>query len=649
MDGNNEVQKSPEVFTTAKQTVALQARLLIGAESLDPNNLKLQKVSAEGLKDISQETFNKLNIASTNERMDYWKNKASTDPSLNTYKAQMKSWASDVVKFVNQENFTEKEAMDMYETYFIGDGKISAIDRYVINIVNEMKQLKQSKTDVNLDEILEQGLPEIKKMANIFGANSSELIEASIRAKLNLIDENKKQEFVNQINEEVVVSQAPQTRLNHLNSDEDRLLRWLDQNQTLNISKSQDQRPNPNSGEYYWRYRRLEGDVRIFPKELTYSNLANELKIHNPQAFGDRNDQELIKFVKQEIAETQTRLDKFGLTQQELNQLSLDFVDKKVISHYREFIKKKYLIDLPITEQIQILPLSKTLSKAYNNSENALAFVDVKYPVIFLNVEGFVNYAQEILGKPWDNIELPERKEYFRRILTEINPHEYTHLLGDLAFWELNQHSLNIVQQEKPIMSGKLGPEVIKPKKLPDGNFGYQQRGTGLMEAITVELTDRWVQSMGPELTKFFTKPTEMKLDIQAYQGERQVLFSLMNLISQEKVVSPDEVFETFVRSYFTKDGLREMTQLLDKHVKTTEGKFSTQRPHFTSIIYAMMEYESQSQKGKKAAPIYPLTLNFISGKLTEAQKQEILTNINKLEISPLIKNHLSTLLGSTI
>jgi len=42
MDGNNEVQKSPEVFTTAKQTVALQARLLLDSEALNPNNLKLQ-------------------------------------------------------------------------------------------------------------------------------------------------------------------------------------------------------------------------------------------------------------------------------------------------------------------------------------------------------------------------------------------------------------------------------------------------------------------------------------------------------------------------------------------------------------------------------------------------------------------------------
>jgi hypothetical protein len=631
MDGNQEIPAGKEVFSTTKQTVALQARLILGSEALKPNNLKLDKVTNESLQDISSETFVKLSNASTNERVDYWHNKRNGDPSLNTYEDQMKSWVTDVVKFVNQENFTEKEAMDMYNDYFIGEGKISAIDRYVINIVNEIKQLKQSKTDVNLDEILEQGLPEIKKMANIFGANSSELIEASIRAKLQILDERKKTEFISQTNEETVVLQTPQTRLNYLNPDEDRLLRWLDQNKTLNIKISQ-HHPPPQSDEYYWKYRRLDGDVRIFPKELTYSSLAGELKIRNPLTYGNRNNQELIKFVEKEISETQLQLDKFGMTQQELKQLSLDFVDKEVLTHYREFIQNKYKINLSVTEQIQILPISEKLSKAYNKNEEALAFVDPKYPVIFLNFNKIANLAQQILGKSWESLTQTERKQYFRRILTEIKPHEYTHLLGDLAFWELNQPGLNIAQQEKPIMSGKLGPEVTKPKKLTDGNFGYQQRGTGLMEAITVELTDRWVQSMGSELTKIFSKPTGMKLDIQAYQGERQVLFSLMNLISQEKGVSSDKVFETFVRAYFNKDGFRELVEAVDDHKIGSDGHPITRRPHFTSIIYSLMEYES----GKQIAPVtttnYPLTLNFIWGKLTETQKQEILTNINKLE-----------------
>ncbi|MFA6532412.1 MAG: hypothetical protein WCT22_00265 [Patescibacteria group bacterium] len=264
MDGNQEIPAGKEVFSTAKQTIALQARLILGGEALNPDKLDLKKVNDENLEDISKQTFDRLNIASTNERSQYWQEKSQGDASLNSYEVQMKSWVSDVVKFVNQENFTEKEAMDMYNTYFIGEDKISAIDRYVISIVNELNQLKQLKIDVNLDEILEQGLPEMKKMANIFGANSSELIEASIRAKLQILDEGKKTEFISQVNEEVVVSQTPQTRLDYLNPVEDRLLRWLDQNAQTDIKISKHESS---------------------PKHVVLENLTTELAKKDPELF----------------------------------------------------------------------------------------------------------------------------------------------------------------------------------------------------------------------------------------------------------------------------------------------------------------------------------------------------------------------------
>lgn len=280
MDGNQEAPRSPEVFTTAKQTVALQARLLLGSEALDPHNLKLQKVSNENLKDISKQTFDRLNIASTNERGGYWQNKVSSDLSLNTYEAQMKSWVSDVVKFVNQENFTEKEAMDMYNDYFIGEGKISAIDRYVISIVNQLSQLKQSKTDVNLDEILEQSLPEIKKMANIFGSNSSELIEAAIRSELKLIDENKKAEFVNQVNEEKDTGQNKEIRLNYLNPDEERLLSWLDQNGQTDIKIGEDETSSKKVVLENLTTELAKKDPELFKKTL-----LEKIKSENPKMY----------------------------------------------------------------------------------------------------------------------------------------------------------------------------------------------------------------------------------------------------------------------------------------------------------------------------------------------------------------------------
>jgi len=68
------------------------------------------------------------------------------------------------------------------------------------------------------------------------------LIEATIRAKLKLIDENKKQEFINQVNEEKTVEGSPTLRLNWLNPDEERRLKWLyetsNQTKIVTVEKS---------------------------------------------------------------------------------------------------------------------------------------------------------------------------------------------------------------------------------------------------------------------------------------------------------------------------------------------------------------------------------------------------------------------------
>ena len=225
MDGNQEVPITKEIFSTAKQTVALQTRLVLGGEALNPNKLDLAKVTNDSLQDISQETYKKLNTASTNERTDYWQKKSIEDPSLNSYENQMKSWTSDVVKFMNEEGFKEENALVLYDLYFAGEGKVSGIDKFVEDIIAGHTQ------DGNLNfEQLTQKLPRIKKLANVFGGNSSEFVEASILTKTKLKDAAKKQELIEQANEESATAQTPQTRLNYLNPDEERLLKWLEPN-----------------------------------------------------------------------------------------------------------------------------------------------------------------------------------------------------------------------------------------------------------------------------------------------------------------------------------------------------------------------------------------------------------------------------------
>jgi hypothetical protein len=71
---------------------------------------------------------------------------------------------------------------------------------------------------------------------------------------------------------------------------------------------------------------------------------------------------------------------------------------------------------------------------------------------------------------------------------------------------------------------------------------------------------------------------------------------------------------------------------------KDADGKVKRKRPHFLSIIYALMNYENHTHQSN-----YPLTYNYIWGKLTEPQKQELEHNIDQLKLAESIKDYLTT------
>jgi len=214
-----EILQSKEVFSTANQRVSLQTRLILGGEVLNPNKTNLGKVNSENLSGIKQETVSKINNASTKERSDYWQGKGDFDQ-------QLKSWCDSMVKYANDPHFTEKEVKEMYNHYFGENKGESNINIYVDEIIAGISQ----NGKVNFD-VLEQNLPRIKKMANIFGGNSSEIIEDLVLARAKLTDPIKKQELIDQVNEEKTINDSPTLRLNWLNPDEEKLLKWLDQNE----------------------------------------------------------------------------------------------------------------------------------------------------------------------------------------------------------------------------------------------------------------------------------------------------------------------------------------------------------------------------------------------------------------------------------
>ena len=247
----NEGQKNlptKEIFSTARQTVALQTRLVLGGEALNPNKINLGKITPDQLSVIKPETIGKINQASTKERLDYWQGKG-------TFDEQLKTWCQEMVNYVHNPGFTEKEAMKVYNQYFGENKSESDINIYVDEVINGLSQ----NGKVNFD-LLNQNLPNIKKMANIFGGNSSEIIESLILARAKLTDPAKKQELIEQVNEEKIVDGSPTLRLNQLNPDEERLLKWLNQDRTFT-------------------------EETVIEENLTPVNLTNELAKTNPELY----------------------------------------------------------------------------------------------------------------------------------------------------------------------------------------------------------------------------------------------------------------------------------------------------------------------------------------------------------------------------
>ena len=82
------------------------------------------------------------------------------------------------------------------------------------------------------------------------------------------------------------------------------------------------------------------------------------------------------------------------------------------------------------------------------------------------------------------------------------------------------------------------------------------------------------------------------------------------------------------------------MVETIDGHSKEND-RFFTKRPHLTSIVYGLMEYEGKKYQGTMTAPVYPLTYYFLQKRLSPQQKQEILANLDQIYLAPAVKEEL--------
>lgn len=636
--------------------VGFQARLVLGGSALNPARKDLEAVTREGL--TRPIDLTPLEKASKRERKDFWEGKENNDferqkeawiqNTTQTFQNAQdffansprgKAWAGVYTNLgINTENFTEKNARNIYRHYF-EENKEKPVEKFVGDVIG---QYRTPQGDLNLDK-LQQALPAIRWLGNIFGRNASEVIEQVINIEIRRAGDPDG--FVAAVNEKQTVSDQEVLRLNIINSDEQRLLTYLWTSGEAHVTTVQP------SGAYRRTYERLKSP-REYPREQLLHDITNpliiakRLKAKLPQKYGQIDAQELAAEI-----EAEAKIHQQWMNSIDLSQDYLLGVIEKTLNHFEGFVKDRYGITLPDIKSLRIIPLHGKSKEAYGAGEGTLAFVSPEFPAIFLDFENLARFAKTMGQADPRQMSRDQIGILMERLLREVNPHEYTHLTADTTFWRLLKATPQGEQliDVKPGRIGMYVNKVVPPIIDQDEQLTMKERGRQLMEAVTVELTNQWAKSFNASL------------DIPAYPQERRVLHSLINMISQEKGLSQDDAFKIFVDAYFKQHDLRRLNEALSGAGKSEEGKRS--RPYFMQELYAIMEFEEAIASQHRQQSNYVLTHAFIQNgadiKQFSAQQKAAIRELVQLSLlqepkvpfylSPPAQEHLAGQLGLKI
>lgn len=290
---------------------------------------------------------------------------------------------------------------------------------------------------------------------------------------------------------------------------------------------------------------------------------------------------------------------------------------------------------------LSVLDVQLIGSEAGKVYKDALGFMLPGAPSIYLNMRTIEQLAQR------ENISLSEHpNEAVMRVLNEVMPHEFTHIIGQQAQWFLlrrnqdphHNYTLDELRGAVDVAHAKLGPEFSSPARPKNQFMDYareaRERGRWLMEAATVRLTEQWAHK------------TELKVSehLNAYQHERETLDAIIDrLIKDGEVKDREEGFRYFADAYFKPSGMLSLVRKLDGDGQGEKG--TRKRPHFTQTIYALMEYE----QGQNTDTPYDLSKAFAGGNLTDFQigqlKQVVKTCRDnpggKIQLSPAAQAYL--------
>jgi hypothetical protein len=417
--------------------IGLQVRLQLQGTALNPENRDVPPVTLEILGDAAnrdESFFTVFNEASTKERG------AQTMTKQEWIADNNARFAKDIHKDKMQKLsfLPTTDAAELYERYMKGNG--APVE---VQMTDGTKKLISANTKQFLDDVIggfSQGgkldyeklratLPEIQWFACIFGDHMAQVMTQLIDGEAQFI--TKPKEYIDAAN----APSGDTTRRNDLNEKEIELLTPLYRGDPAHPTPRPTPKPTNTPLSFdKWKYSRLT-DPRIYPREYLRSILsdpdfiARELVRNYPDEYGHLSKEALAEQITREEVEAEQYRSQLGLSEEKISELFLGS-----LTEYGMFLKDTYGIKIPKIESIPFILLHKSTSRLYNPKKNAFGFVHQGIPAIYADFDVIEQEAIR-MGKHIYDLSDAEKGILIRRLLEEINPHEYTHIIAETAYW----------------------------------------------------------------------------------------------------------------------------------------------------------------------------------------------------------------------
>ena len=227
---------------TSSDLLGLQARLLIGGEALNPQNLALPVVTSEQLGTFDTRDYGVFVAISGNERRQYWEGKNGDHKEVwkRNFKEKLVSgatffatehgahWGEFLAAFGSAEHpFDVSEPRDeaieaLYSRYFVGDERKSHIKQYVGDVL----RIFQGADGIPNPVLMHRYSDVITWMGSMFGEHSGQIVTLLAAGEAILQVPGGREAIVLAVG----VEERANIRMNRLDPEEDAMLSFLWEN-----------------------------------------------------------------------------------------------------------------------------------------------------------------------------------------------------------------------------------------------------------------------------------------------------------------------------------------------------------------------------------------------------------------------------------